>query len=248
MNVEQAIPDCRALALELMQQPEFFETYRKELPHTPAQPVPRLALTRYTGGRAGADEQANLRVGAMRLLGLSDRAIERECGVDRRTIPFRLHALEKARRIPAVKARLEMLTGDLAERSGLVLSCLLDRAQDEWTVELAAMVKATATAFGITVEKLQLLTGSPTEIIGHTGTDGRAEIEEMVRQFGVPIDVEVRVADLGSVAEPQKHAATTGLAGHGPGPDTATARPSPSPEMGGGGRAGAGGAETPMGQ
>lgn len=186
-----ALPDCRTIAAELSQQPEFFSLYRDELPGT-SRDKPVLALSRYNGIRSG-DEQVNLRVGAMRLLGLSDRAIERECGVDRRTIPHRLQWLEHRKLIPALKDRVAMRTGDLAERSALVLSVLLDRSLDECSLELASMIKAVATTHGITVEKMQLLTGQATEIVQHLGADGRGEIEAWARQVGAAIEVTTEV-------------------------------------------------------
>lgn len=192
----ESMPDCRALAAELARQPEFFSIYRDEIPGNESQ-KPVLTDARFTGARCD-DEAVNVRVGAMRLLGLSDRAIERECGVDRRTIPHCLKYLEDMRLLPAVKDRLAMRTGDLSERSALVLSVLLDRATTEVSADLAAMIKAVATAHGITVEKMQLLTGSPTEIISHVSGDKRAEIEAWAKEIHAVVDVEATPVDLES--------------------------------------------------
>ena len=198
----EALPDCQSIAREMMSQPEFFSLYRDELPET-ERTRPVLAAARYTGQRSD-DEAINLRVGAMRMLGLSDRAIERECGVDRRTIPHRLAWLEKARRIPAVKDRVLMRTADLAERSALALSVLLDRAQDEVSTDLAAMIKAVATTHGITVEKLQLLTGSPTEIIQEVGAAPREAAESWLRENSIPILATTTPTDSESAANAPK--------------------------------------------
>ena len=179
---------CAEIARELLSQPDFFEFHRSDLPEQPIQ-RPDLSRPRYDGSRSG-DEAVNLRVGAMRLLGFSDRAIERECGVDRRTIPHRLAFLEKTARIPAVKDRVLVWTADAAERSGIVLGSLLDRAHDEVSIELAGMIKSVATAHGITVEKLQLLTGSATEIIEHREGAGREEQERWARENRLPIECE----------------------------------------------------------
>lgn len=180
--VRAAIPDCVALATSLANQPDFFAGHREELPDSRST-LPDLGSPRYTGDRSD-DEATNLRVGAMRMLGMSDRSIERECGVDRRTIPHRLNWLETTRRIPALKDRLSQRTGQIAESSALVLGVLLDRAGGgEVTAELAAMIKAVATAHGITVEKMQLLTGGATERIVHVAGDGRRQTEEFMRDL-----------------------------------------------------------------
>ena len=151
-----------------------------------------LSTARYSGERSD-DEAINLRVGAMRMLGMSDRAIERECGIDRRTIPHRLGWLERSGRIPAVKDRVLLHTANAAERSGIVLGALLDRAHTEVSADLAGMIKAVAVAHGVTVEKLQLLTGAATEIIEHKPGVGRAETEAWAKANGLPIDCESTV-------------------------------------------------------
>lgn len=217
----EALPDCRAIAAELMRQPEFFEFHRAELPDNPSQ-RPILALARYNGQRSGQEEQVNLRVGAMRSLGMSDRAIERECGVDRRTIPYRIAALEKSGRIPAVKDRVLMRTADLAERSALILSVLMDRAEHEVSAELAAMIKALATTHGITIEKLQLLTGSPTEIVQQMSASPRDETEAWLRENAIPIAAEVTPIDSASNGNPLELAQSGPIYPSGHGQDTTT--------------------------
>ncbi len=153
---------CQDVAAELLSQRDFFDFHRDDL----KQDERELTAPRYSGLRSN-DEETNLRVGAMRLLGFSDRAIERECGVDRRTIPHRLEWCVSAGRIPAQKDRLLRLVGESAEKSGMALPELLDRARaGETSTELAGMIKSVATALGITVEKVQLLTGAPTRDFG----------------------------------------------------------------------------------
>lgn len=150
---------CGEVAFDLIAQPEFFERNGHDRPSISG----AMAIERYTGKRCD-DELTNLKVGAMRLIGMSDRAIERECGVDRRTIPWRLAALLRTSRIPAVRERLEAITANNAEASGLVLSDLLQRCMtDKESIELAGLIKAVATAHGISVEKYQLVTGGATE-------------------------------------------------------------------------------------
>jgi hypothetical protein len=193
--------DCESIARDLMRQREFFEFHRDELPEQSRLPV--LAAARYTGGRSD-DEQTNLRVGAMRLLGMSDRAIERECGVDRRTIPHRLAWLAQTGRIPAAKDRVATVTSDLAESSGLVLRTLMDRAGGgEVSMDLASMIKAVATLHGITVEKMQLLTGGATERIETTVGAGAAERDAWLRANAITVEVLPAANDLAStIANP----------------------------------------------
>lgn len=247
LNRPDALPDCAALALELARQPEFFAPYRSEMPEK----EPLLILSpRYTGARSD-DEATNLRVGAMRLLGMSDRAIERECGIDRRTIPWRIAWLEKFSRIPAVKDRLAMRTGELAERSAMVLGTLLDRAQDEVTLELAQMIKAVATAHGITAEKMLLLTGQATEIVEHRIGAGRAEIEAWALENAVEVEVIPTPKDMNTTASGRISAQTGAKGDSGyllATPETPTDPPNPDQTKGGGGGAtGAPEPDTPMG-
>lgn len=214
---------CSDAAAELLSQREFFTAHRDDLPE-PSSQRPNLAAPRYSGTRSD-DEELNLRVGAMRLLRFSDRAIERECGVDRRTIPHRLTWLERTGRIPALKDRVTALTGSLAESSALVLSVLLDRAATEISVELAAMIKAVATTHGITVEKLQLLTGQATEIVETRVGAGRDDFETWWRQAVVPIQAtatpavdsasspEGPIPEQSSGPKPLRHAADTSTRG-----------------------------------
>jgi hypothetical protein len=127
-------------------------------------------------------------VGAMRLLGASDREIEEGCakrgfGLTRRSIPALLRALERSGRITPLRERLIHWTGDNAEASALVLSQLLGRAADgQVSIELAAMLKAVGTVACFAVEKHQLLTGQATERIETVSDAGRAEIERWMAE------------------------------------------------------------------
>lgn len=174
---------CQDVAAELLSQRDFFDFHREEFKQSERE----LTAARYSGLRSN-DEETNLRVGAMRLLGFSDRHIERECGIDRRTIPHRLEWCAQAGRIPAQKDRLLRLVGESAEKAGMALPELLERVRaGETSTELASLVKAVATALGITVEKVQLLTGSPTEILEQRVGAGREQIESWWREMAVPV-------------------------------------------------------------
>lgn len=183
--IKQMAQSCADVAAQLVEQREFFEFHRKDMP--PAETILPLE-PRYSGTRSN-DELTNLRVGAMRLLGMSDRAIERECAIDRRTIPHRLKWLEQAGRLPAQKDRIVNVVGEAAEKSGLLLNSLLDRgAAGEVDTDLAAMIRSVATTFGIAVEKLQLVTGGPTEIVQVVAGSPRAEIEAWLKENCIEVN------------------------------------------------------------
>jgi hypothetical protein len=228
MSLPGQLFDCEAVAQELLRQPEFFRDLEdSKSTGNEVAVVPRLAVERYTGSRSTADETKMLHVGAMRLLGFSDREIERKCGVDRRTIPHLLAELEKTKRIPAVKERLLVVVSDVAERTGLVLRRLLDRAESgECSTELAAMIKSVGTVTGISSEKVLLLTGSATEIVEHKVGAGREEFEAWWRDRVVPVTSEVTRAggafDSKSAVDTSVSEGFGGFDGVGHGQDTSS--------------------------
>ena len=151
-------------------------------------------------------------VGALRLLGATDRQIEAACHVTRRSIPVILADLEKTGRVTPLKDRLALLIGDNAERAAIALRELLDQAVDEpASIELAGMIKAVATAVGITVEKHALLTGGATERIETMVGAGRGEIEAWAREFAIPVESVSRPVDTPSAANPSLSAQTNTL-------------------------------------
>lgn len=195
---------CTDVARSLMEQRTFFEDLRDDLPLSERQLVAQHG-ERYSGARSD-DEATNLLVGAMRLLGCSDRAIEKKAGVDRRTIPFRLRNLEKAGRIPALKERLLVIVGEVAEQSGIVVSHLLAQVlASPGDADLAAMLRSVGQVNSFAVTQTQLLTGAPTEIVEHRAGAGRAEIEAFWKDAAIPIEAEVVAVDsasTGKAAEP----------------------------------------------
>lgn len=169
---------CLELATELTHGPRLFDDLGQ----------PTEAVTRYTGDRVTQDLERCVMAGALRLLGCSDREISKACGCDTRSIPLMLDAAEKAGRIPALKDRLVKLTGHNAERAQIALADMLNRASNgHVTAELAAMIKAVATAGGINTTNLQLLTGAATEIVEVRAGAGRAEIEAWWREMAVDV-------------------------------------------------------------
>lgn len=264
------------VARELLEQPALF----LEFDGVPGLSPTAVAVTtpRYTGDRSTGSQhdERNLKVGALRLLGASDREIEQACGVTRRTIPLILAHLEKTGRITPLKERLAQATGDNAERSNIALRFLLDQVGQPRTrheringemveviedsgisMELAAMIKGVSTAVGILTEKTLLLTGQATEIIETRSGAGRAEFEQWWKDQVTPIQATVSPAtESASAATPpiseeirQSEPARDGsdTATHTPESERLDEKPPRSDSEGGGGDAStAGGPETPM--
>lgn len=182
--------ECKQLAGELLLQPELLRAVFSD--SAPLETVEELqraeAIKRYTGERSATDDSRLLMVGALRLLGASDREIERTCGVTRRTIPVLLQELERSGRVTPLKDRLIRLVGDNAERSGMVLRKLLEQAQDgRCTLDLAAMLKAVGSVNDFQLDKLQLLTGQATEIVQTNVAAGREEFERWWKEAAVTV-------------------------------------------------------------
>lgn len=150
---------------------------------------PSKALTeakeRYTGDRALKDVQRLRLVAAMWLAGESDRAIERETGLDHRLIRRAIERAAELELLPALKDRVSALAGQVAEDSGRLLTALLRRAHaGETTSELAATLKAAGTVFGIASDKHAIATGGATERIEHIV---RPADEDEVRQWAAAV-------------------------------------------------------------
>lgn len=193
--------DCRAIAADLLQQPELLGAVflEKQQVLSPSEQERVDAVKRYTGARSTADDKRVLMVGALRMLGASDREIERSCGVTRRSIPVILAELERSGRVTPLKERLVSLVGDNAERSGLLLRELMERAFDgDRDMDMAAMLKAVGQVNVFQLDKLQLLTGQATERIETVVGAGRNEIESWLKSAATPISAQV-VKEIGQV-------------------------------------------------
>ena len=183
--------DCKAIAAELCSQPElmagvFLENDERLMPDEQAK-VDKVK--RFTGARSTSDEKRLLMVGALRLLGASDREIARACGVSRNSVPVLLRELERTGRVEPLKDRLVKAVGDNAERSSILLKVLMERGLDgDVSQELAAMLKAVGGVNCFQLEKLQLLTGQATERIETVVAAGRDEIERFLRSAATSIE------------------------------------------------------------
>ena len=233
---------CLELATELSQQPALFSE-RGE---------PTAALDRYTGKRVANDDDRCLMAAALRLLQASDREIAAAVKCDVRSIPLMLRAAERSGRIPALKDRLVTMVGANAEASSIALQRLLDDSMHASpNDERAGMIKAVATALGISTEKYLLLTGSATEILEVRVAAGREDMEAWAKANAIPVEVSIDLESPAQVAKPQQMQACLD-SGHGLVTTKATdAGPVVASRPGGGcrggGRAAAGAGDGPNG-
>lgn len=237
--------ECKALAAELVKQPELLAgVFLDSATALPSSQQIVGAVKEYTGTRSTTADDRLLMVGALRLLGASDREIERSCGVTRRSIPVMLAELEASGRVTPLKDRLVKLVGDNAERSSLLLRALMERGLDGiCNIDLAAMIKAVGSVNSFQVEKFQLLTGQATEIVETRTGAGREEVERWWREMATPIKASVEsesTALQGNTADSAMNpAADTSLI-----PDAAEKLA--GTKEGGGGSVAPGAAEEPM--
>jgi hypothetical protein len=184
------------VVLELLAQPALFLDFNGT--ETPC-PPPEPAQPRYTGERSTLDDERMLKVGALRLLGASDREIAAACHVTTRSIPLLLQNLEKTGRLTALQSRLALWCGDNAERASLALRALIDEigkpAVGTGDTDLAAMIKSVTNAVDVATRNTLLLTGQATERIELTVGAARDEVEAWLRQVPKPIEVESATVD-----------------------------------------------------
>jgi len=173
---------CAELAHEIAHGPAFFDA-KGDLTE---------AVTRYTGGRTTQDPERVAFVGALKLLGYSDRKICELAKCDVRSIPVMVQDLEKSGRIPALKERLIGIVGRNAEQSGLLVDQLVAEAlEGDRTLELSAMLKAAGQVADKLVEKNQLLTGCATERVETVNGARADEREAWFRANAIPIEVAI---------------------------------------------------------
>lgn len=153
------------VAMQLVSQPDLFPAE----PRDGAAPLlsPATAVRRVPSGKILAqDEERCLLVAALRELGLSDRKISSMTGVARESIGPILMRMERAGKVRPLKERLAGAIGLLAEESTQAARELVQVLRDGDRSEGVTMaLRALGPMVGITAEKVQLLTGGPTEIL-----------------------------------------------------------------------------------
>ena len=151
------------VALTLVSQPDLFPSEPSDAPLlSPSQAVRRVP----SGKILANDEERCLLVAALRELGLSDRRISAMAGVARESIGPILLRMEKAGKVRPLKERLAGAIGLLAEESTQAAREMVQTLRDGDMSEGVTMaLRALGPMVGITAEKVQLLTGGPTEIL-----------------------------------------------------------------------------------
>lgn len=153
------------VAMQLVSQPDLFPAE----PRDGGGPLlsPANAVRRVPSGKILAqDEERCLLVAALRELGLSDRKISSMTGVARESIGPILMRMERAGKVRPLKDRLTTAIGLLAEESTQAARELVQSLRDGDRSEGVTMaLRALGPMVGITAEKVQLLTGGPTEIL-----------------------------------------------------------------------------------
>lgn len=153
------------VAMQLVSQPDLFPA----VPRDGGAPLlsPANAVRRVPSGKILAqDEERCLLVAALRELGLSDRKISTMTGVARESIGPILMRMERTGKVRPLKERLAGAIGLLAEESTQAARELVQSLRDGDRSEGVTMaLRALGPMVGITAEKVQLLTGGPTEIL-----------------------------------------------------------------------------------
>jgi hypothetical protein len=153
------------VALQLVSQPDLFPPDASGLGRPLLSPADATRRTP-SGKILAQDEQRCLLVAALRELGLSDRRISAMTGVARESIGPILMQMERAGKVRPLKERLTTAIGLLAEESTQAARELVQSLRDGDRSEGVTMaLRALGPMVGITAEKVQLLTGGPTEIL-----------------------------------------------------------------------------------
>lgn len=158
---------------------------RQDVPDAPGGYWPHTA--------ARIDEERQLVVGALRLLGWSDRRIADQLRLSRNCISPICQKLEKEGRLEPLRARLTQQVGEVIEQSVLVAREMIERiTPDNPDKDLAGALKALTDASYKYSQQHALLTGSPTEISARITAQApaRSAWDEWLRQHQV---VEVTV-------------------------------------------------------
>jgi len=216
------------VAASLLSQPELFGGVAQH--PTVRSPLSSALVRRpHTGTVVTKDESKLLTVAALRTLGLSDRRIAAMAGVARESIgPLVLEA-ERRGLVRPLKERLAQSIGLLAEESTAATRELVQEVRDGHRDEGVTMaLRALGPIVGISIEKVQLLTGGPTEILetreGRSPEDEAAFLARLTAQAAAA--VEARTVDVTPASDSESDGCTGNpLLVNGPslgdtGPDT----------------------------
>lgn len=144
------------------------------------------------------DEAKAMQVLACLASGMSRRQIRSICKVHHYTIDAIDQAATKGGHLEPLKERVRQAVARLAleaieETREALQSGLKDMDASQW-------LKAAGTVMGIAVDKDQLLTGLPTEIIEQRSAPGRADLEAFLAQSGLQVVSPAAAVDVESPA------------------------------------------------
>jgi hypothetical protein len=186
------------VAASLLSQPELFGGPAQH-PGVVAPLSSALVRRPHTGTVVTKDEGKLLLVSALRTMGHSDRKISALVGVARESIGPILMEAEKRGLVRPLKERLAQAIGLLAEESTAATRELVQEVRDGNRDEGVTMaLRALGPIVGISIEKVQLLTGGPTEILetreGRSPEDEAAFLARLTAQAAAA--VEARTVDV----------------------------------------------------
>ena len=144
------------------------------------------------------DEQKAMQVLACLASGMSRRKIREICRVHHYTIDAIDQAATKGGHLEPLKERVRQAVARLAlEAIEETREALQNKDRD---MDAAQWLKAAGTVMGIAVDKDQLLTGLPTEIIEQRSAPGRADLEAFLAQSGLQVVSPAAAVDVESPA------------------------------------------------
>lgn len=206
-STNRSIADaCLDVAEELVAQPSLFDRDLVPLNLPVLRAAKRLSNT---GKIATRDDATAMAIAACKLSGMGNAETAKRVGVTHHTVRNVIRFLEESGRIPSAQERMAHQLGEMAESASTEITKLIDQADGKWSPAAAGAVRALGIAVGIGVDKYQLLTGSPTQIleqrVGVPAADVVKEYEQKLREaFGPIIDVETSTTDSQSVVSPPK--------------------------------------------
>lgn len=148
------------------------------------------------------DEAKAMQVLACLASGMSRRQIRAHCRVHHYTIDAIDQAATKGGHLEPLKERVRQAVARLAlEAIEETREALQNKDRD---MDAAQWLKAAGTVMGIAVDKDQLLTGLPTEIIEQRSAPGRADLEAFLAQSGLQVVSPAVAVDVESPADGSK--------------------------------------------
>lgn len=157
------------------------------------------------------DEQKAMQVLACLASGMSRRKIREICKVHHYTIDAIDQAATKGGHLEPLKERVRQAVARLAlEAIEETREALQNKDRD---MDAAQWLKAAGTVMGIAVDKDQLLTGLPTEIIEQRSAPGRADLEAFLAQSGLQVVSPAAAVDVESPASTPNQLMRSGASG-----------------------------------